>query len=113
MNFQNILSSTRSAICTITINRPDKLNALNYLTIQEIGKALDAANADESVRGIIITGAGEKAFVAGADIIEFAHFGVSEAEKLSRDGNAVFHRIEQSAKPVIAAINGFALGGGC
>jgi enoyl-CoA hydratase len=113
MDFQNILYSTRGATCTITVNRPDKLNALNYQTIQEIGKAVDLANADDSIRGIIITGAGEKAFVAGADISEFAHFSVSEAEKLSRDGNAVFHRIEQSAKPVIAAINGFALGGGC
>lgn len=113
MDFQNILCNSQNGIFTITINRPDKLNALNYQTIQEIGKAVDLANSDHAIRGIIITGAGEKAFVAGADISEFAHFSVAEAEKLSRDGNAVFHRIEQSAKPVIAAINGFALGGGC
>lgn len=113
MTYNNILSEINEGILTITINRPDKLNALNYETIQEIGKAVDAGNSDPSVSGMIITGAGEKAFVAGADISEFAHFSSSEAEKLSRDGNDVFHRIEQSAKPVIAAVNGFALGGGC
>ena len=113
MTYNNILTATNEGILTITINRPDKLNALNYETIQEIGKAVDAGNADPLVSGMIITGAGEKAFVAGADISEFAHFSSPEAEKLSRDGNDVFHRIEQSAKPVIAAVNGFALGGGC
>jgi enoyl-CoA hydratase len=113
MEFNNILYSVNNGICTVTVNRPDKLNALNYNTIQEIGQAVDLANADSLVKGIIITGSGEKAFVAGADISEFAHFSLSEAEKLSRDGNAVFHRIEQSTKPVLAAINGFALGGGC
>lgn len=113
MAYNNLLTHIADGILTITINRPDKLNALNYETIQEIGNAVDAGNADVSVSGMIITGAGEKAFVAGADISEFAHFSSAEAEKLSRDGNDVFHRIEQSAKPVIAAINGFALGGGC
>ena len=113
MNYSNILVENNDRICTITINRPDKLNALNYLTIQEIGKALDAANANEVIWGIIITGSGEKAFVAGADISEFASFTRAEAEELSRDGGAVFNRIEASKKPVIAAINGFALGGGC
>ncbi len=113
MAYNNLLTQITDGILTITINRPDKLNALNYETIQEIGKAVAAGNANNAISGMIITGAGEKAFVAGADISEFAHFSPSEAEKLSRDGNLVFHSIEQSAKPVIAAINGFALGGGC
>jgi len=113
MNFQNILTAKEGHIFTITLNRPDKLNALNHLTIQEVGLAVKLANDDPEVRGIILTGSGEKAFAAGADISEFAHFSPDEAEKLSRDGNSVFTAIEHSAKPVIAAVNGFALGGGC
>lgn len=113
MNFQNILTAKEGHIFTITLNRPDKLNALNHLTIQEVGLAMKLANGDPEVRGIILTGSGEKAFAAGADISEFAHFSPDEAEKLSRDGNSVFTGIEHSAKPVIAAVNGFALGGGC
>jgi enoyl-CoA hydratase len=113
MQFQNILIAVSDQALTITINRPDKLNALNYQTIQEIGKALEQAIADESVRGVIITGTGEKAFAAGADISEFSSFKADEAEKLSRDGGRVFTAIERSPKPVIAAVNGFALGGGC
>jgi enoyl-CoA hydratase len=113
MNFQNILTAKEGHIFTITLNRPDKLNALNHLTIQEVGLAMKLANGDPEVRGIILTGSGEKAFAAGADISEFAHFSPDEAEKLSRDGNSVFTAIEHSAKPVIAAVNGFALGGGC
>jgi len=113
MNCQNILTSKEGHIFTITLNRPDKLNALNHLTIQEVGLAVKLANDDPEVRGIILTGSGEKAFAAGADISEFAHFSPDEAEKLSRDGNSVFTGIEHSAKPVIAAVNGFALGGGC
>lgn len=113
MNFQNILTAKEGHIFTITLNRPDKLNALNHLTIQEVGLAMKLANGDPEVRGIILTGSGEKAFAAGADISEFAHFSTDEAEKLSRDGNSVFTGIEHSAKPVIAAVNGFALGGGC
>jgi enoyl-CoA hydratase len=113
MTYNNLLTQITDGILTITINRPDKLNALNYETIQEIGKAVAEGNAKADVNGMIITGAGEKAFVAGADISEFANFSSAEAEKLSRDGNLVFHSIEQSEKPVIAAVNGFALGGGC
>ena len=79
MTYNNILTATNEGILTITINRPDKLNALNYETIQEIGKAVDAGNADPLVSGMIITGAGEKAFVAGAYISEFAHFSSPEA----------------------------------
>ena len=113
MSFQNILVSINEGIQTITVNRPDKLNALNYLTIQEIGKAVAEGNHHPEVFGMILTGSGEKAFVAGADISEFAAFGAIEGEKLSREGGEVFNSIEQSAKPVIAAVNGFALGGGC
>ena len=113
MTFDNILTASEGGIFTITINRPDKLNALNHRTIQEIGLAIRLANDDASVRGIIITGSGEKAFAAGADISEFADFNRHEAEKLSRDGNDVFTSIEHSPKPIIAAVNGFALGGGC
>lgn len=113
MSFQNILVSVNEGIQTITVNRPDKLNALNYQTIQEIGQAVAQGNKNPEVFGMILTGAGEKAFVAGADISEFAAFGAIEGEKLSRDGGEVFTSIERSAKPVIAAINGFALGGGC
>jgi enoyl-CoA hydratase len=113
MAYNNILTSLSEKIFTVTINRPDKLNALNHQTIQEIGHAVAQAATDDQVGGIIITGSGEKAFAAGADISEFAAFSASEAEKLSRDGGAVFNAIEQSVKPVIAAVNGFALGGGC
>lgn len=111
--YQNILVETAEAIATITVNRPDKLNALNHATIQEIGQAVRAAEKDPAVAGIIITGAGPKSFVAGADISEFAHYSVEEGKKLSADGHAVFKSIETCTKPVIAAVNGFALGGGC
>jgi enoyl-CoA hydratase len=109
----NILTSSEKGILTITINRPDKLNALNYQTIQDIGSALKQAESDSSIKGIIITGSGNKAFVAGADISEFAAFSKEEGKKLSADGGKVFDSIEQCTKPVVAAVNGFALGGGC
>jgi enoyl-CoA hydratase len=113
MNYNHITTANEGAIYIITLNRPDKLNALNYELIQEVGKAVKAANEDAQIRGIIITGSGEKAFAAGADIAEFSSFNATEAQKLSKDGNDVFNSIEQSKKPVIAAVNGFALGGGC
>jgi len=113
MSYQYILTEVNENILTITINRPDKLNALNAQVIQEIGKAVEATRSDDSVSGIIITGAGEKAFVAGADISEFTSYNLEEATKLSADGHAVFTSIEQFTKPVIAAVNGFSLGGGC
>ncbi len=112
-NYQNILNTVDDGISLITVNRPDKLNALNRLTIQEIGKAMASASADPAVDGIIITGTGQKAFVAGADISEFSSYTVEEGKKLSADGQKVFKSIEMSPKPVIAAVNGFALGGGC
>jgi len=111
--FENILTATANGIFTITINRPDKLNALNKRTIEEIGEAINVAVADSAVHGIIITGSGPKAFVAGADISEFSNYSVEEGQILSADGQRVFKSIELCPKPVIAAVNGFALGGGC
>jgi len=112
MAYENLLVDVRDRIATITINRPDKLNALNDATIAEIGVAFDALVADSAVGGIILTGAG-RAFVAGADIAVLASQGPVPARERARHGQAVFRRIEMSPKPVIAAVNGFALGGGC
>lgn len=113
MNYENILVANEGAIQTITINRPSKLNALNKNTIEELSQALQEAESDRSVRVIILTGSGEKAFVAGADISEFAHFSVDEGKALSQKGHdALFNMIDLMGTPVIAAVNGFALGGG-
>ncbi|HMN04502.1 MAG TPA: enoyl-CoA hydratase-related protein [Flavobacteriales bacterium] len=113
MAYQNLLVADADGIRTITINRPDQLNALNRDTINELDQALGEAEADEAVRVLIITGSGPKAFVAGADIKEFAHFSVEEGKALSADGHRkLFNHVEQLTKPVIAAVNGFALGGG-
>lgn len=113
MNFENILSSTQNGITTITINRPSKLNALNKATIFELHEAFDAANKDVDTKVIIVTGSGEKAFVAGADISEFANFTVENGGKLAAKGQEVlFDFVQNLSTPVIAAVNGFALGGG-
>jgi len=113
MSYTNLLVSDADGIRTITINRPDQLNALNRATINELDSALNEAEADRSVRVVIITGSGPKAFVAGADIKEFAHFSVEEGRALSADGHSkLFDHVERLNKPVIAAVNGFALGGG-
>ncbi len=112
MAYETLLVDVRDRIATITVNRPDKLNALNDATIGEIGAALDAAVGDPAIGGIILTGAG-RAFVAGADISVLAKQGPVDARERARQGQAVFRRIETSPKPVIAAVNGFALGGGC
>lgn len=113
MSYENILVNKEDKVSTITINRPESLNALNAKTIQEISSALDELNSDTSCRVIILTGSGEKSFVAGADIKEFSDFGQEKAEELARNGqNILFNKIENLAKPVIAAVNGFALGGG-
>jgi enoyl-CoA hydratase len=109
----NILTENKDQVCIITINRPDKLNALNKQTITEIGAAVAVAEKDDDIRAIIITGSGQKAFVAGADISEFADYSPEEGKKLSAHGHDVFNSIENCRKPVIAAVNGFALGGGC
>lgn len=113
MNYNNILNEVKEGICYITINRPKQLNALNVATISELNKAILSADFDSSVRCIILTGADNKAFVAGADIKEFAGFDVSEGESLARKGQElVFDLLENIGTPSIAAINGFALGGG-
>lgn len=113
MSYNNLLSESANGVCTITINRPSKLNALNTETIAELHKAFKAADQDRDVKVIIVTGAGEKAFVAGADISEFADFSVSEGEKLASSGQALlFDFVANLSTPVIAAVNGFALGGG-
>ena len=113
MPYENILTEQKNATLHITINRASKLNALNKATLSELNAAFQAAFVDEEVRAIILTGDGAKAFVAGADIAEFADFSVLQGAALSSEGHAqVFNLIENSPKPVIAAINGFALGGG-
>ncbi|EPR72275.1 Enoyl-CoA hydratase [Winogradskyella psychrotolerans RS-3] len=113
MNYENILSEYSNGITTITINRPKKLNALNKDTIQELHDAFEDADTDANTKVIIITGSGEKAFVAGADISEFADFSVEEGGKLAAQGQALlFDFVESLSTPVIAAVNGFALGGG-
>jgi len=112
-SFENILTATESNLLTITINRPASLNALNAQTIKELGQAMELAINDTEVAGIIITGSGEKAFVAGADISEIAELNELNGRKFAENGQDVFEQIENCDKPVIAAVNGFALGGGC
>lgn len=113
MIFENILLEHEKGIATVFINRPEKLNALNRATIQELHDALKTMDENPEVRVIIITGTGEKAFVAGADIAEFAHFSENEGSQLAAKGQELlFDYIENMKTPVIAAINGFALGGG-
>lgn len=113
MNFENLLIETADFISTITINRPAKLNALNKQTIEELHQAFKTLSTDVNTKVIIITGSGEKAFVAGADISEFANFSATEGEKLAGNGHEIlFDFVQNLNKPVIAAVNGFALGGG-
>jgi len=113
MNYKNILISIEEKIATVTINRPEKLNALNKATITDLSEAIKLLNKNEDVRVIILTGSGEKAFVAGADISEFANYTVVEGAQLAAEGQeSLFDYIENLKKPVIAAVNGFALGGG-
>jgi len=113
MNYKNIIVDNFDGISTITINRPNKLNALNKETIEELHNAFKETNSDSETRVIILTGSGEKAFIAGADISEFADFDVAEGANLAKKGQELlFDFIENLSTPVIAAINGFALGGG-
>lgn len=113
MSYRNILVTDADGIATVTINRPEKLNALNKETIAELNKAFDALDNNENVRVVIVTGSGEKAFVAGADISEFANFSVEQGAELAAQGQALlFDFVENMKTPVIAAVNGFALGGG-
>ena len=113
MAFENILVEQKGQIQVITINRPNQLNALNKQTISELNTALSAADADASTGVVILTGSGEKSFVAGADIKEFADFNVNQGKELAAKGQELlFSFIENMSTPVIAAVNGFALGGG-
>ena len=113
MPYTTLLAELRDGVLTVTVNRPDKLNALNDQVIAELGQAaVEAATRDE-VQGVILTGAGSKAFVAGADISELASQSPMRAKERSLAGQAVFRRFEALRKPVIAAVNGFCLGGGC
>ena len=110
--YENILTEIKNNIFYITINREVKLNALNIQTLSEIKNAILSIYDNGEVRGVILTGSGKKAFAAGADIAEFADFNVEQGTKLSADGHIVLRAIENCPKPVIAAVNGFALGGG-
>ena len=113
MTLQNILTEIEGTVMIITINRPEKLNALNAKTIEELHETLLEAENHPEIRSIIITGSGPKSFVAGADIAEFANFSVAQGKQLAATGHfKIFNFIENYSKPVIAAINGFALGGG-
>lgn len=113
MSFDHLLTEDTDAVRWITLNRPEKLNALNRATLAELDDAVAAADADDAVHAVVVTGAGEKAFVAGADISELNILGPVEAKEFALKGQAIFNRIERLTKPVIAAVNGFALGGGC
>ncbi|RYY49133.1 MAG: enoyl-CoA hydratase [Chitinophagaceae bacterium] len=113
MSYATLLLATDNNICTITINRPDKLNALNKDVFNDLDKAIDEVNANDSIKAMIITGSGAKAFVAGADITEFEGLNKQQAMDLAKRGQDVFFKIENNPKPIVAAVNGFALGGGC
>src|SRR5690349_6462205 len=113
MTYQTLLLETRDSIAFLTINRPDKLNALNDLVVSELHAAARAIAADEAVRGVILTGSGPKAFVAGADIGDLAKQGVLDGRQRALNGQQMLYAFERLGKPVLAAVNGFALGGGC
>ena len=113
MDYKNLLLDVNQNIGLITINRPDKLNALNHETLVELKDVLERLESDENIFVVIITGSGEKAFVAGADISEINKLNMLEGKKFAEFGQSVFSIIERFEKPVIAAVNGFALGGGC
>lgn len=111
--YQTLLASLENGIYTVTINRPDKLNALNKDVFTDLNTALDEIEKNPEIKSVIITGAGPKAFVAGADISEFNSLNKEQAKALAKRGQDIFARIETSSKPIVAAVNGFALGGGC
>lgn len=111
--YQTLLTALDNGIFTVTINRPDKLNALNKDVFSDLEKVLDEIHQNDAIRSVIITGAGPKAFVAGADISEFHGLSLEQSMALSKSGQETFFRIERSPKPIIACVNGFALGGGC
>lgn len=113
MAYQTLLTSLDNGIFTITVNRPDKLNAINKTVMEELRQAVEEVYANPAIRSAIITGAGPKAFVAGADISEFLGLSKEEGTALAQKGHDIFFKIEHSPKPIVAAVNGFALGGGC
>jgi len=113
MAYQTLLFDVRDGIAFVTINRPDKLNALNDQVMAELGQAADRITSDDAIRGVILTGAGPKAFVAGADIADLAKQGPFDGKARALRGQGVLRRLETCGKPVVAAVNGFALGGGC
>ncbi len=113
MPFSTLLFDLSDGIARVTVNRPDKLNALNATVIRELGEAAARVEREVDIRGVILTGAGTKAFVAGADIAELAEQGPVEGRSRALAGQTAFRRLERCGKPVIAAVNGFALGGGC
>ena len=113
LTLENVVYEKKGAIAYVTVNRPKVLNPLNAAVRDELRAAFEDAQTDRAIHGVIVTGAGDKAFVAGADIAELAQLGPVEAEETIRRGQALFDQIEDLGKPVVAAINGFALGGGC
>lgn len=113
MQYENILLEIRGGIAVLTLNRPKVLNALNAALLAELDAALDGLAADGAVRAVILTGAGEKAFAAGADIQELAALSAVDGQALAARGQRIFSKLESLGKPVVAAVNGFALGGGC
>lgn len=113
MTFETILFTPENGIATVTINRPEKLNALNHQVFSDLKVVFEQISSDETTKGVIVTGAGPKAFVAGADISEINKLNAITGKYLSERGQAIFSQIENLGKPVIAAVNGFALGGGC
>ena len=111
--YQTLLTTLENGIYTITINRPDKLNALNKDVFTDLDNAVNEISSNPEIKSAVITGAGPKAFVAGADITEFGGLNKEEAMALAKRGQDIFFKIENSKKPIVAAVNGFALGGGC
>ncbi|MHA4845160.1 enoyl-CoA hydratase/isomerase family protein [Flavitalea antarctica] len=112
-SYTTITTSLTDNILTITINRPEKMNAINQSVMADLDKAMDEVYSNNNIRSVMITGSGNKAFIAGADISEFEGMGKEEAMAMAKRGQDVFFKIENSPKPVVAAVNGFALGGGC
>lgn len=113
MKFENILFSIENSIASLSVKRPEKLNALNFETLSEMDKALDYIYKNSEIKAALITGSGEKSFVAGADIKELSQLTVADAYKTAQHGQGLFSKIENCPKPVIALVNGYALGGGC
>ncbi|MGZ3844452.1 MAG: enoyl-CoA hydratase/isomerase family protein [Flavisolibacter sp.] len=111
--YKTLLTSLEKGILTVTINRPDKMNALNKNVMSDLDSVLDFIESSADVKAVILTGAGEKAFVAGADISEFVGLTHEEGKAMAKRGQDIFHRIENANIPIVAAVNGFALGGGC